>query len=285
MVMATKLDNLTVDSSSSSFSACATLEQIATTTTATTTNNNTTANNNLIKQMQRLNLTSLTTNTTTIITTPTLVATAQSSSLLSAHTSLSSSQSQSPSPSLLNNDNATTSISANSTHIFYPNAKQYATNTYANLCTLQNLQTNALTHAIAGRNALPPLNTNNSPQTLVAHDPVGNINNTVESFLYLNKFTNHFLAIKQNHTTTINNKITYNNDNNNKLSLNTNATIRCAMSNLKTPESSNASMLKCDYICNNFNILNKPLEYVNFHSNSNRLLDCSSKLTISCCGI
>ncbi|XP_050328027.1 serine-rich adhesin for platelets isoform X1 [Bactrocera neohumeralis] len=281
MVMATKLDNLTVDSSSSSFSACATLEQIATTTTTTTiTNNNTTANNNLIKQMQRLNLTPKTTNTTTtIITTPTWAATAQSCSLLSAPTSLSSSlpssSSQSPSPSLLNNYNAT--ICANSTHIFYPNAKQqHATNTYANVCTSQNLQTNALTHANAGRNALPPPNTNDSPpQTLVAHGPVGNINNTtVESFLYLNNFTNHFLAINQNHTTAMNNKITYNNDNNNKLSLNANSTIRFAMPNPKTTESSNATV-KCADFCNNFIIPNKPLECVNFHSNPNRLLDCS----------
>ncbi|XP_054081597.1 uncharacterized protein LOC128919919 [Zeugodacus cucurbitae] len=291
MVMATKLDNLTVDSSySSSFSACATLERNATTTTTT---NNTTAKNNLINEMQRLNLTSQTTNTTTtttIITTPTCVASAQSSSSLSARISLSpsssssSSSSQSPTPSLLNNNNNKPTISTNSTHIIYSNAKQqHATNTNENICTSQNHQTNTLTccktttHAIAGHNAfLHSLNTNVPPQTLIAHGTVGNIN-TVEPFLYLNYLTNHLLAINQNHATAMNN-------NNNKLSLNTNLNERFAMPNPKTTATTNAT-LKCADICNNFNIPNKPLECVNFHMNSNRLLDCSSKLNNCCCGI
>lgn len=282
MVMATtKLDNLNVDSSSYSFSACATLEHIKIpttiiTTTCTTATTITTANNQLTNQMQRFNLMPI--NTETTIPTPAFHTFGQLSSSSSSHSSLSSLK--------INNS----STYGNSSPNFSLNVGRNVINTYENNCTYQNFSTNALTaqctnttHTNAELNAYHTLNTcAKTTNSLVTQHPVvvENLTNN-ESLIYLKNVTNHFLAINQNHTNPMNNK-NMNNNNNNNNTLNSNSNTRFIMSNPKTTQSSS----KCLYtptliwadFCNDSNMLNKPMECANFHLNPNRLPDCSSKL-------
>ncbi|XP_017470675.1 PREDICTED: uncharacterized protein LOC108362271 isoform X2 [Rhagoletis zephyria] len=258
MVMATKLDNLTVDSS---FSACATtLEQITSTTTPKKTTT-TTADYKLTNEINRFQLMPLNTQIiqTTTTTTPALVTSGQ----------LSSSISSLP-PTLLTYNNK--NVFANSTSASY--STPHNTNTFPNPCTYQNCQTNArancnTTHVNRGLCASHSTNTFASLHSLVAQRrTVGNVV-TIEPLMYFKNFTNHISA-------TLHQNPTLNMINNN--TIHSNLTTHFEMPTFKTDQLSNciyAPTLKCDDFCNDNNLTNNPLEFANFHLKTNRMPDCS----------